>query len=97
MSIGLCANTTSQLNSRLEAEKNLTKEDIAYFKWNVAEWKFERYGDEFFGKINKELIVYALNTDDHESFSDNVINTMITSLKEVNKNIFTKEYQATFL
>lgn len=98
MSIGFGANTQDYFNKKLEAESDLTEEDFAYFKWNIAEWKYEGYKDDYFEDINKKLTDLSLtsNRDELNILFDKVINIMVNSLKHAREKHINQVNQAVF-
>lgn len=95
MSVSFGANSKGNLEKKLSNNESYTPEDIAYFKWDPAEWDYEGYEAERFIEINKELS-NSKNRDNFESFFKKLIETMTASLVEAKKNSEAMTKNATF-
>lgn len=98
MSISFGANSVSNFNNRLATEDEVTSEDVAYFKWNTAEWEYESYAEEKFENINNQLsnLSLTMNESEFQTFFEDLITIMTEALKIAKTNTTKETKKSTF-
>ena len=87
MTVCPSANTTSFLEKKIKEDP----EDLQYYKWSTAEWKYESSGHEWFTDVSAEISKFhntKHSNKDFIKFQNNLFKSCVAALEQLKSENF---------